>query len=269
MPISEEMVMIPAARRHEIRQRILEEKTLTVSAVASALGVSEETVRRDFQQLEREGVLTRTHGGAIIANRVSPQVTNADLEGILVDAKEAIARQALMRLSPRMCVYLDSSTTSLTLARKLKVSPVTVVSNSLAILSELSTRSDVQLVGVGGTLSKTRRCFVGRSAKEMLGNYYFDLVFLSSRSLDLDRGVTDSSDEEIEVKTTVMQRTNRIILLADHSKFGRASFSKICDFEDLDDVITDIKPRKDWIDAASESNVRISWENSDSPGIES
>lgn len=252
--------MLPAVRRERIKRLILERKNLTVIEAASLLDVSEATVRRDFKRLEEVGVLSRTHGGAVIANLVSTTVSNDDLASIFVDAKRQIAARARELIRPGSCVYLDSSTTSLALARNLSDLSISVVSNSLAILQHLSTAANVNLVGVGGNMSKTRRCFVGRSAKDMLKNYHFDMVFISCRSLDMAHGISDSSDEEIDIKVTVLNRTNRLVLLADNSKFDKVSFSRICDVSDLDDLITDRKPSSEWLEFASKEGLRILWQ---------
>lgn len=257
--------MLPAVRREFIKRLILERKNVSVVEVSALLNISAETVRRDLRQLEKDGILSRTHGGAIIANLVGSSVPNEDLERVLVSAKATIAQQAVRLIRPHACVYVDSSTTSLELSRHIGGSPLTVVSNSLAILHHLSAKSELNLVGVGGTLAKTRRCFVGRSAKEMLDNYHFDVVFMSARSVDLLRGVTDTSDEEIEIKVTVAKRTNRLVLLADHTKFNEASFSRICDVADLDDLITDECPSEDWIAYAREHSVSVSWPGTPTP----
>lgn len=262
--------MLPEQRRAEIKAMILQRKVISVHEVADKLDVSTETVRRDFFALEREGVLERTRGGARISTLVAPGASNLELEGVFVEEKRAIAAQATRMVRAGACVFLDSSTTSLALARQLDHGPMTVATNSLAILSELSGREDINLVAVGGTLSRRRRCFVGRIAREMLNDYYFDIVFLSCRSLDMRAGVTDSSDEEVEIKSTVAGRTNRLVLLADHSKFGRASFSRVCEIADLDNLITDQRPDPEWLAFLEDNSVGVSWlaGASDAPAVE-
>ena len=258
--MSGEKGMLPEQRRAEIKAMILQHKVITVRSVADRLGVSTETVRRDFFFLEREGILERTRGGARIATLVSPGASNVELESVFVEEKVSIGALATRLVRMGACIFLDSSTTSLALARQLGPGPMTVASNSLAILYELAGRNDINLVAVGGTLSRRRRCFVGRTAREMLGDYFFDLVFLSCRSLDMIAGVTDSSDEEVEIKSTVAQRTNKLVLLADHSKFGRASFSRVCEIADLDNLITDQQPSEDWLEFLDECTVDVTWE---------
>ncbi len=240
--------LLPAVRRNKIKQLLLEQKNVTVIELSNKFSVSEETIRRDLKSLENDGIAKRTHGGAVLAERVSGVVNTNDLKNIFVESKRVISKLVRPIVKNGDCIFLDSSTTSYYVSDELKDMHLTVVTNSLDILAKLSKFSNITLIAIGGSLSRSRKCFVGVNALKVLQNYYFDIALLSCRTLSLSDGVTDSSDDEAEIKRLVSRRTKSLILMADHSKFDKVSFTKIFDLDEIDYLITD-KPLDDrWME---------------------
>lgn len=256
--------MIPAVRRGQIKEMILTKKNVTVTDLSQAFSVSEETIRRDLKVLEEEGILTRTHGGAIIENRVASTVNNTVLENIFVENKKQIALQCKQFIKTNDVIYLDSSTTSFHICKEILDLKLTVVTNSLSIINLLSEYTNIQLISVGGSLCPSRKCFIGRSAIQSLNKYYLDKAFISCRSLSMEEGITDSNDNDAVIKETVIHRSKNTFLVADHSKFNRASFSYICDLKDINHIITDSPVNSDWVEFAVNNNITI-WDTTDNP----
>lgn len=240
--------LLPAVRKNKIKQLLLENKNVTVVELSDKFSVSEETIRRDLKALENEGVAKRTHGGAVLAERVSGVVNTNDLKNIFVESKRTISKLARPLVKNGDCIFLDSSTTSYYVSDGLKDMQLTVVTNSLDILTKLSRFPNINLIAVGGNLSRSRKCFVGINAIKILQNYYFDIALLSCRTLSLSEGVTDSNDEEAEIKRLVSERTRNLVLMADYSKFNKVSFTKVFDLNIIDYLITDKPLNNEWIE---------------------
>jgi DeoR/GlpR family transcriptional regulator of sugar metabolism len=238
--------MLPAVRKNKIKQLILEKKNVTVIELSELFSVSEETIRRDLKLLEDSGFIERTHGGAVLAERVLSLVSTNDLKNIFVESKRVISSLVRPLIKKGDCIFLDSSTTSYYVSDELKDLHLTIATNSLDILNNLSNHPNIKLIAIGGVFSQKRRCFVGRNALKILQDTYFDVVLFSCRTLSLVYGITDSNDDEAEIKRVVGERTKRLILMADHSKFDKASFTKICDFDRINYLITDKPLDSKW-----------------------
>ena len=252
--------MIPKERQEYIKSIILQTKSVQVSKLATELDVSEETIRRDLSDLEQEGFIKKVHGGAVLSNRVQAKVDNSMLKTIFVENKKQIARQAADMINTGDSIFLDSSTTALALCEEIKGMNITVLTNSIDIAHSLSTNdSQVTLLCAGGRLLKSRGCFVGSQTQKFLDYYSFDKVFFSCKSLDIETGITDSDDAEAEIKKMALKNSRKRILLADHSKFGRVSFAKICPLNDLTTLVTDKVLEPLWLDVLSLSDVDVKY----------
>jgi DeoR/GlpR family transcriptional regulator of sugar metabolism len=247
--------LLPAARKNKIKQLILEKKNITVAELSEIFSVSEETIRRDLKLLEDSGFIERTHGGAVLAERVLSSVSSNDLKTVFVESKRVMANLVRPLIKQGDCIFLDSSTTAYYVSDELKDFQLTVVTNSLDILTHLSKHENIKLIAIGGTFLKKRRCFVGRNALRMLQDIYFDVVLFSCRTLSLNYGITDSDEDEAEVKRVASERTKRLILLADHSKFNKASFTRICDLDRINCLITDKPLDSKWTEYLNSKKI--------------
>ena len=247
--------LLAAVRKDKIKHLLLQNKNVTVVELSNIFLVSEETIRRDLKLLEDIGIAERTHGGAVLAERVLSSVSTNDLKNVFVENKRVISSLVRPLIKNGDCVFLDASTTSYYSCEELKDLQLTVVTNSLDNLSRLSKYPNIDLIAIGGSLSKNKKCFVGINAISILKNYYFDVVLFSCRTLSLDYGITDSSDSEAEVKRLVCERTKRLILMADYSKFNKVSFTKVCDLDRINCLITDKPLDKNWSEYLSAHQI--------------
>lgn len=253
--------MLAAIRKEKIKNLVLNDKMVSVATLSELFSVSEETIRRDLNVLEEEGVLVRKHGGAIIANRVLSEVNNNVLEKVFVENKHKIALQCKNFIKNGDCLFFDSSTTSYHVCKEIADMKVTVLTNSLSVMNLFSSKDNVNLIGSGGTLSKTKNCFVGRNTIHLLKSYHVDKAFISCRSISMEEGITESNDDIAETKQVVVQRANQVFLIADHSKFNKVSFTQICNFDEIDDIITDEPLSEEWHRFSEEHNIRL-WDPS-------
>jgi DeoR family transcriptional regulator of aga operon len=230
-------------RRSKIAELIREHGVVRVGELAAQFKVSDVTIRNDLACLERDGEITRDHGGAIAkgeSKRVTSLLRVDERAGQNVDAKRRIARVAAELVAPGDTIILDAGTTTGELARLLGgVSPLTVVTNGLNIALELGTNSDTRLILLGGLLNRESSSTVGALAEHNLGELVVPKLFLGAQALDLDHGVTDSTPEIAQAKRAMIRAAREVILVTDSSKWGRAGFIKVAPLSELHTIITD------------------------------
>lgn len=249
--------MLAAERKREIKNIILEKKSATVSSLAKRFSVTDETIRRDLKALEKEGVLMRTYGGAYIQSGVE-NLLDIDLRKTLyIEEKEAIAKRCRQLIEAGDTIFLDNSTTCFYIARAIADLHVTVVTNNLMIINLFSTNENVKLISVGGDFSLSEQAFCGTIATRILGSYYFDKAFISCRTLSIDNGVTESTDQWAMLRHQVIERSDLHYLVADHTKFDKTSFVRICGFEDITAIVTDRALSGAWHDAAGKLGCAV------------
>lgn len=238
--------MLASVRRKAVYNVIRERKSASVSSLAKQFSVTEETIRRDLKSLESEGLVTRSHGGAFIQEGVENSIGADVLIGAYVEEKRIIARRARRFISNGDAIFLDSSTSAYWLAESIKDMRLTVLTNNLYIINLLAKSPSIRLVSIGGIYSSGANSFYGEIALSSLDSHYLDSTFFSCRSISLDNGLTESTERWMTLRREAVRRSNHNYVLADHTKFGRTSFLRICGFDSVDAVITDEPLEPEW-----------------------
>ncbi len=247
-----------AIERHRLLLELLNRKgAVRTAEAAEALGVTEETVRRDFEKLGAEGALMRSHGGAVRVDAIRREVAVAERAGQNAPAKLRIARAALGRIRPGQTVVLDASTTVLQLARLLPDQPLKVLTNSLPIALALAGHSAVQIVVLGGNFVSSSQSCNGWSAEQMLDGCPIDTAFLSCRGLDADQGPSEAVEGQARLKRRMIERAGTVHLLADSSKAGARSGFFFSPCSEIDVWITERPPAPAFRKALTAHGVRI------------
>jgi DeoR/GlpR family transcriptional regulator of sugar metabolism len=251
--------VLPRERLEIIKQIVTKEKKVYVSRLSEKFEVTEETIRRDLEKLEIEGMVTRSYGGAIL-NR---EKTNEDVpfykrSKTNLDSKQNIANKAINFIKDRSTTIIaDSSSTVLEVLKIVKDrSDVTVITNSVEAL-EILNQADLNILSTGGVLNKMSLSLQGSIAKTSIQNYNVDIALISCKGVDINKGILDSNEAEAELKRVMIKQANKVILLIDHTKFDRKSFVKLFDYKDIDYLITDEEPTKEWVDFLHSYNVEI------------
>lgn len=247
--------MLAVTRKNKIKDILIEKKSVTVTELSNTFDVTEETIRRDLKFLEDEGFLTRTYGGAFIQSGVENNVTVELREVAYTKSKEAIAKECRKLIHNGDSIFLDASTTALFVARAISNMRLTVVTNSLLIVNQLSDLDNIRVVCVGGTFSKDHKAFQGNMTIQALDNLFLDKTFMSCRSLSMEHGVTDSSEGQAMIHQKLLHRSNEVYLIADYSKFDKTSFINICDFDHLTGIVTDKVLSQEWKDFLLKKNT--------------
>jgi DeoR family transcriptional regulator, fructose operon transcriptional repressor len=238
--LSEVLPLIPAERHRRIEEALRAEHIVRVSSLSELLGVSEMTVRRDLEKLEHKGVLERTHGGAVIRQRMASETAYVNSVLANTDVKQRIAQAAAALIAPNDTVFLGSGTTSARILSYLDPSlPVRVVTNNLGALAEAHGKS-IELLLVGGTFREKTQSLEGPWATELLSQIYATKLFLGVDGISAGAGFTTPGIGEAMIERAMIRQTRgQVIVLVDHSKFGVVADVVIGSLDDADVVIVD------------------------------
>lgn len=222
--------MLTKQRHQLILRRLSEQHIVKLQELVDLTASSESTIRRDLTDLEREGYLQRVHGGATLIARAEEEPTFEEKRDRHVDEKVAIARKAATFVEDGMSIYLDAGTTTEAMIPFLSEKQIVVVTNSLPIANDLFDL-DIKTFVIGGELKRSTQALVGYNARESMMNYRVDLAFLGMNGIDLEAGYTTPDPEEALVKKTAIELARIAYVLADESKIGKRSFSRVASLD--------------------------------------
>ncbi len=245
--------MLAAQRRQEILHAV-RSGTAQVGVLATAFGVSEMTVRRDLHHLERDGKLTRVHGGAVSA---ATEPSFAEIVVERLDQKDRIGALAAALVQDGQTIMLDIGTTTLQLARHLRGRRVTVITSNLAAYEELLPETSIELVLLGGIVRRNYRSVVGVLAEDALRQLRADIAFVGASGIEEDLAIVDSTMVEVPIKRAMLAASARRILLADSAKFGMRGVVRVCGAADLDILVTDADAPMVALEALERAGVEV------------
>ncbi|MGA0900581.1 MAG: DeoR/GlpR family DNA-binding transcription regulator [Luteolibacter sp.] len=246
--------MLAIERQRQILELLAESGSLRTTETAEKLGVTDETVRKDFELLERRGELKRIHGGASKLERVRPDLSFVERQAVMRAEKQAIAKLAASRIQPGETIFLDASSTALTLTEYLPEDmPLTILTNALNVFTALADRPMLDLMSTGGLFDARSRSFIGLTAERVLQRYNIHRMFLSGSGLHVGRGVSESNARQAAFKERVVAHAEDVVFMADHSKLGRKASFFFAELGELSCVITD---------CAADLEIRHEIENS-------
>ncbi|MEA2284355.1 MAG: hypothetical protein QOJ21_398 [Solirubrobacteraceae bacterium] len=233
--------MLGETRRREIAEALRASGAVTVAEVEARFGVSAMTARRDLAELERRGVVRRTHGGAVLPTISAHEDSFARRLNSSAGAKRRLAEEAVDLLAPRQSVFLDSSTTSHFVARRMVETGIaaTVLTNSLPVMELIFSEGgpNLELIAVGGNLRRLTRSFVGPFAVRTVQGHFVDRLFLSVKGLTENGMLTDADPLEAEVKRAMIGQAADSTLLIDRSKLSVRGLSAIASVSEISGVL--------------------------------
>jgi len=232
--------MFPEERRKKILDILNNHGRCRVAHLSKQLSVSEVTIRMDLDVLEKQGLLRRTHGGAILNPKIGFERAYQFEEASFQEEKRRIGWRAAELVSDGDTVILDVGTTVMEVARHLtRYKNITVVTNALNIAAFLENYPDISVIVTGGHLRPTRHSLVNPYADLILKKIYADVAFIGANGIEVEYGVTNVNIPEAEMKIGFIKASRRRILVADSSKIGNVARVKVGDLEDFHLFITD------------------------------
>lgn len=251
--------MLAANRHEEILRLLNKDRFVKVSQLSRLFDVSEETIRRDLDKLEKDGLLRKLHGGAVpvdIAN-VDNIKPISERIGENIGEKDIIAKLAYDLIEDGDTLILDTGSTILQLAKILDNKYITVITNDISIAYELSQKENVDLIVTGGNLKPNSFTIIGPECEKSISSFNVNKVFLSTSGISLQQGLTTSNNIDASIKKRMIESADNVICLADHSKFGRVALVSFAKISDLNIIVTDRDMDNSYREFLSEANVKL------------
>lgn len=254
---------LPAGRKARLAAVVAEHGQVTVAELADTFGVSVDTIRRDLDQLDADGVLIRTHGGAVSPTALPKPDTGLDIRRrVQTTAKETIGALAAGLVRDGQCLIINGGTTTLALARHLRErSDLTVATNNLLLPSEISPTVYRSLYLFGGTVRPSAQATIGpvtfapngSAGVEVNG----DLALISVGGLTVAGGYSTSNIAEAQMMREMMDRSEEVAMLIDSTKFGRKLFAQFAPLEAATYIVTEVAPPAEFAEAFAERGIQV------------
>jgi DeoR/GlpR family transcriptional regulator of sugar metabolism len=252
--------MIVSQRRKLIKELLIKNKSVKVSDLVDLLHVSEETIRRDLNQLEKEGVAEKNYGGAVLIEEAEtfliPPVDKRKFQYSL--EKESIGKAAAQLIKVGQTIIFDAGSTTWYVGKNLPdKSNLTIITNAMNVAEECSKDETASIYLLGGKLRKNSMSLVGPQVETELQNYNADYVFLGTAGISLRNGFTSSDLYDAEMKRAMVSAGQKIVVVADHSKLQRAGLTPFCPFDQADMFITSDLADKEILKEIEKRGVEV------------
>jgi len=234
--------MASSYRREKLLELLENDKYINIKTLVEELEVSEATVRRDLGYLANMGFVIRTHGGAFFTpNKSTAHEPILDYkQRLMVAEKRMIGQAASDLVSPGDTMIIDSGSTTWYMIENLRTKkPLTVVSNDINILTHLADFPGFTVIDTGGIIRPELKILLGQSAVNLIQGLHVNWVFQGANAIDSKHGITTTSMEEASLKQAMIKAGQKVVIVADHTKFGKTVFTHVCDLRDVSLIITD------------------------------
>ncbi|TDG35029.1 DeoR/GlpR transcriptional regulator [Pedobacter changchengzhani] len=245
--------------RHEfIITKLKENGKVNITELIDLMEVSGVTIRKDLKLLENKSLLFRTRGGGSIKNPYANE--RSFEEKVLINAREKqkIAKLGLTLINDCDSLSLGPGTTVFELTRILHpTKPLTVITPALKVSLELSNRPNIEVLQLGGMIKPNSSAVVGAHAESLLGEISCCMLFLGVDGIDLDFGFSITNIPEAMLNQRMIKSAQKVVILADSSKFDKRGLGKVCGFEQVDYIVTDDKVSADIVQQIEEKGVKV------------
>lgn len=250
--------MLGIERRQKIMEILQRDNKVYVAKLAQEFNITEETVRRDLEKLEKQNLLLRSYGGAVLPDKATEDISFDQRSITNVTEKRQLTNKAARLIENGDTIFMDSSSTALMLRPYLEEKEnITVITNSVRLLYDAALSTNLNILSTGGRLKKNSFALIGPSALDTISKFTVDLAIISCKALNAKHGSMESTEEEAVIKKTMLSRAKKSILLADHHKFDKTAFARTCDLKELTYLVTDKKPSSEWIKLAEKNDIEL------------
>lgn len=250
--------MLGIERRQKIMNILQQNKKAYVAQLAQEFGITEETVRRDLEKLEKQNLLQRTYGGAVLLEKANEDLSFEQRSITHVAEKRKISEMAIQLIDDGDTVFMDSSSTALMLRPHLeRKKNITIITNSIRLLYDAALNTNLHIISTGGRLKENSFALIGPTALDTIDKFSVDLAIISSKALNKQHGFMESTEEEAMIKQHMLHRAKKKLLLADHHKFDKIAFTRIGYLDEIQCLITDRRPSEEWCRLLLEKDIQL------------
>lgn len=227
-------------RLQQIEHLIKERQHIRVAELSETLGVSEPTIRRDLQKLETMGRVRREHGGAIAIEESAPELPVLLRVAECAEEKRRIGQAVAQLIRDGETIFLGSGTTTLEVARALDdKKSLTVITNALTIATQLASNPNINVIITGGVLRHSELSMIGHIVEQTLRELHADKAIVSMRAISMGEGLTNDNVLETMTDRLIIQFAQEVILVADHTKFGKVATGIVAPITAVHKIVTD------------------------------
>jgi len=249
--------MLQEKRLETILEQLKENRSARIADLSRKLGVTRETIRKDLYDLERQGLIKKVHGGAILT-KTNHEPTYANRSVSNIREKEAIAKRATQLVEDGEALYIDLGTTTKLFAHYLhQKKNITVITNSLLVALELVEHPSAKVIVSGGELRSGELSLSGPVSRKSVEDFFVDKAFIGIGGLALESGYTDYHVAESEIRRLMMKKAKETYALVDYSKFDVTAFTRVAELDEIDVVITDAQAPQSIISQLEEIGVEV------------
>jgi DeoR/GlpR family transcriptional regulator of sugar metabolism len=248
--------MLKAERHTYILKKIHEELKINTIDLAKELQISEDTVRRDLNELHNKGKLVKVYGGAFLEEEKSTNIF--DIQILNEDKKIAIGTKALSLLSDGQVIIMSGGTSNLAFSKLIPSElKATIYTYSLPIAMQLSQHPNIDLIFIGGKLQKNAMVTIGMDVVQVLSNIKADICFMGVSSINVKSGLTEKGYEVSIVKKAMIQVSDKVVAMVDSSKLDTKMPHAVCELNQLYSIITDLSPKDQKLKEYSTSGANL------------
>jgi DeoR family transcriptional regulator of aga operon len=245
-------------RQNQILQFVLRSQRISIEELCENFSVSAATARRDLETLASKGKVQRVHGGAIALNQAPPEQSILQRQDEQSQEKFRIGQAAAALIHDGETVFLGSGTTVLEAARALRERRnLTVITNSLPVVNTLAGAEGITVICLGGMLRDSELSFIGHITEQTLAEVRADKVLIGTRAISLEHGLTHEYLPETMTDRAILNAGKEIIVVADHTKFGRAAAVLLAPLGRIHTIVTDGQTPQNFVDAVQENGIRL------------
>ena len=245
-------------RQQQILQLLALQQRISVAELCDRFAVSAATARRDLESLANQGKIQRVHGGAIVLTQPPPEQPVLQRQNEQVDEKKRIGQAAAALVQDGETIFLGSGTTVLEATRFLRIHRgLTVLTNSLPVVNALSGEEGMTVICLGGILRLSELSFIGHITEQALAEVRADKIFMGMRAISLEYGLTQEYLPETMTDRLILKAGKEIVVLADHTKFGRTATVRLAPLESIHTIVTDTGTPQDFLEAVQARGLRV------------
>jgi len=245
-------------RQKQILFLLTRQGRLSVTEIVEQFSISEATARRDLDTLASKGKAQRVHGGVIAVEQAPPELPILEREGEQPEEKSRIGRAAASLVADKETVFLGSGTTVLEVARNLRDRKnLTVITNSLPVLNILAGINEITVISLGGMLRDSELSFIGHITEQALIEVRADKVFMGTRGVSLEHGLTNDYLQETLTDRAIMQGGREVIIVADHTKVNRVATALLAPLNSMHTFVTDSKVDKKFVQTLKRQKIQV------------
>jgi DeoR family myo-inositol catabolism operon transcriptional repressor len=243
-------------RIKNVEEYILKNESVSLDKLCDVFKVSKNTIRRDIKELLEKGKIKKIYGGVTINQKKLVPFEERNIKNHA--EKKATAETASTYINDGDIIFIDSGTTTMWLIDYLKnKNNLTILTNNLGAIVSAAPYPNLNIISLGGTLKRKTNSFVGNSTSLVLKDYNISKAFMAATGISIEKGATNSSTEEYELKKLIVEKSDEIFLLVDSSKFDIISLMTYSPLENLDYIITNKNPSKKYLDFFKKNKINL------------